>query len=302
MSPLRPLLALLAALSPALAAPLPLEARESALTPAKGSWSVGVFNPLRLQLSDDWGLEFHPLAELIAPHLEARHALWRPELTEESAHALELLYALSSAPWALRFAPPLGLRGYLGPSCLVTAAEPSREGCQESGWGVTPKVGARYSYARLGQALTAEADLAAGILLSGERPAPLDTYAPVEVMFAPLTRTWRAHLGARAARRVWSRLSVAAELDLYWVGSPKSGYEQVGGGAGGTRERSPWTLSAYVGGDVGLGEHLSLTLGVMYWNSDQLAMVFETDASGFSRKVFVRSHDFWPTLDLMWRY
>jgi len=297
LSALLALLALLAPLAPC-AEPLPLEARESALTPARGAWSVGVFNPLRLQVSDDWGLELHPLAALLAPHVEVHHALRRPALTAEPAHALTLLYGLSAAPWALRFALPLGLRGYLGPSCLVTAAEPGRGGCQESGWGVTPKAGARYSYARLGQALTAEADLAAGILLSGERPAPLDAYAPVELMFAPLTRTWRAHLGARAARRVWARLSVAAEVDLFWVGSPEAAFVRVGEGGA----RSPWTLSAYVGGDVALGAHLSLTAGVMYWNSDQRAAVFERDAGGFSRKVFVRSHDLWPTVDLMWRY
>jgi len=97
---------------------------------------------------------------------------------------------------------------------------------------------------------------------------------------------------------VWARLGVAAEVDLFWVGSPEAAFVRVGEGGA----RSPWTLSAYVGGDVALGAHLSLTAGGMYWNSDQRAAVFERDAGGFSRKVFVRSHDLWPTVDLMWRY
>ena len=228
---------------PTHATPLPQEARESALTPNKGSWSVGLFNPLHLQLGESWGLEFHPITELIAPHAEVHHTLLSAPLSDTPAHALKLIYGLSAAPWALRFGVPLGLRGYLGPSCLVTAAEPERGGCQESGWGVTPKVGGRYSYARVGQVLTAEADVAVGVVF-GERPAPLDTYAPVELLFAPLTNAWRAHLGGRVARRVVSRLSLAAEVDLYWVGSPKAGYALIGGGGEPLRERSPLTLSA----------------------------------------------------------
>ena len=79
-----------------------------------------------------------------------------------------------------------------------------------------------------------------------------------------------------------------AQIDLYRVG-------EMGG-------RSPWVFSVYGGFDVLMTSRLRGTLGAMYWNHDQRAMELRTDAEGFSRKEMVRSHDVYPTLDLIWSF
>ena len=40
---------------------------------------------------------------------------------------------------------------------------------------------------------TVEADVASGVVLSGDRPQPLDTYAPVEILFTPMTHEYCPH-------------------------------------------------------------------------------------------------------------
>jgi hypothetical protein len=268
----------------------PLEERDSGITQPKGAWSVGLFNPLNWQVSERVGLEVHPLAFFAAPHLTLSH-----QLSTHNGHHISALYGLSAPSWALKNSLPFGLRGYLGPSCLVSVAEPEREGCQESGWGLSPLLGARWAHKQGPQVLTATLDVAVGVMLSGDRPTPLDTYAPVEVLFAPLTNTWRAHLGARAARRIADRLSLSLELNVWRTGEgPALGLE--------AEPKSPWVLSAHAGADIALTAHLSATLGVIYYNSDQRATRYVLDSEGYAQQERVRSHDVWPTLDLMWSY
>ena len=43
----------------------------------RGSWSVGVFNPLRYAVTDRIELQGHPLLFFVAPHLDARFAVVR---------------------------------------------------------------------------------------------------------------------------------------------------------------------------------------------------------------------------------
>ncbi len=257
--------------------------RETSFAPAAGHWSVGVFNPLSIQISDDWSLRTHPLAFLAAPHLEAQQS-W---ITGDD-WALRGVYGLAVPSWATQFEPPFGLRGYLAPLCLVSEAEPERGGkCEQDGWVLAPKLGAQYSRGSR-WVLTVEADLAVGVLVSGERPRPLDTYAPLELLFAPMTHQYRAHAGARVSGLLSPQLVAMAEVDLYRVGAVDS--------------QSPWTFSLYAGLDWLFTRTFRATAGVIYWNDDQGAMVLTKDAGGFSRKEMVRSHDVYPTFDLIWAY
>jgi len=257
--------------------------RETAFAPPNGQWSVGILNPLEVQLDKDWGIEVHPLAALAAPHLNVHH-VW----VRHDRWALMGVYGLSIPSWSLKFEPPFGLRGYLSPKCVVSSAEPERRlRCGQDAWVAAPKVGARYSRGRR-WIVTLETDLAVGILLSGEQPRPLDTYAPLEQLYTPMTHNYRLHVGARVSRTLPTGLIAMAEADMYRVGD-------VDG-------RSPWAFSTYVGVDVQISRALRGTLGVIYWNSDQRAMVLRTDDEGFSRKEMVRSHDVYPTIDLIWTY
>lgn len=271
------------------ATPQRLELRDSALSPEAGSWSIGLFNPLKLQLSEDFGLELHPLAFLLHPHLRAQH-----RLLKSGPHELSALYGLSLPSQTLNLGLPFGATGYLAPSCLVSEVEPERGGCQRGGWGLSPLLGLSYGLRQGARVISVSVDVAAGLMLSGERPLPLDTLAPLEVIFAPLTNGLRVHSGARVAQRLLERLSASAELNLWWVSAPTLRLSE--------RAKSPWTLSAHVGLDYTLGAHLSSTLGLIYWNSDQRAIAYEELDGGFQRKVNVRSHDIWPTLDLIWSY
>jgi hypothetical protein len=272
--------------------PMTLTARESALTPPKGSWSIGLFNPLSIQLSEKIGLTLHPLAVLAAPHFTLTHQWYK-----RGKYTLTGLYGLASPSWSLQRGLPFGVAGFFGPLCLVEEAEPDRNNsCQRSGLGVTPKIGATLSRKNAKSVWTFELDLAMGLLLSGDRPAPLHTHAPLEVLYSPLTNTYRMHVGGRYAHELTSTLSMATELDLYLVGAPSS-RGQVAGPA-----VSPLTLSTYLGMDWMITHHFALTVGVMYWSSDQLSVEFQETSDGYQQKVRVRSHDFWPTFDLIWSY
>ena len=256
--------------------------RESAFV-APHAWQVGLFNPLRYQANDTWAVEGHPLAALAYPSIHAYQGLAQGKDWRFAAH-----YALALPSQTLRNALPFGLRGYLSASCLVDAAEPDRQtACQQAGVSIAPTIGGIYSY-RSAWTYTAELDVTMGVLLDGQRPAPLDTYAPIELLFAPLTHSHVSHVGLRASRAWLSRLRTAFEVDVYRLGV-------VG-------DRSPWIMSVYAGIDVTMTSTLLITMGSIYWNHDQRAMRLEEDADGFSHKKMVRSHDIYPTLDLIWQF
>ncbi|MCA9546515.1 MAG: hypothetical protein KC613_19055 [Myxococcales bacterium] len=262
--------------------------RESAWAPAEGTWSVGVFNPLRWQITSTVAVEAHPLAFLAAPHAGVDWQVARGQGLLGQDWALAARFGLAAPAWTLRFGLPLGLKGYLGPSCQVAdTGEDRPDTCQGTGWAVAPSAGGRFTWGRDGL-LTVDADVAAGIMLSGDRPAPLDTYAPLELAVAPLTHGWRAHLGLRTEHRLapWAR--VAAELDLYRVGD---------------RSRlSPWTVSGWLGADFPLSDGFALTAGVIWFNADQGAIDLVDDGDGYVRVARVRSNDVYPTLDALWTW
>ncbi len=257
--------------------------RESAFMLPDGTWSFGIFNPTRYQINKTWAVETHPLGILFLPHVTAYHH-W----ASGSDWALTGRYGLAVPSWSLRFGVPLGLKGYLAPACLVDEAEPDRNAqCMEAGWAITPTVGAAYSIKK-DWTFTVDADLAAGLMLSGDRPLPLDSVAAVDMSYAPLTHSYRAHVGLRATKAFLPWLRAMFELDGYRVGI--------------VDDRSPWALSAFAGVDFQCTKHMVLTLGTIYWNHDQRAMVLEDIGDGFVKKAMVRSHDFLPTIDLIWTY
>lgn len=265
----------------------PLAPRGHAAVAPEGTWSVGVFNPLTWVPVEGLEVQTHPLLTFAAPNVAARYALLRGApvaLTLEGGLAL---------PWAaFAFAPPLGVQGYLTPSCKVEAAEPARgDSCQAPGPTLIPRLGIAASWGEE-HPLTLRLDGAAGWALDGSRPLPLDTLAPLDLAFAPVAHTWRAHLGVRYDRGVLPWLRVAAEADLY----------RVGQGVQGDTGRDLWTWAAWIGADLQTSKRTRLALGLAYWNSDQRRVVEEQDAEGFTRLVHVRSHDLLPTVDMLWTW
>lgn len=92
------------------------------------------------------------------------------------------------------------------------------------------------------------------------------------------------------ALRPWLRLAAEAHV---W---------RLGRDANDSDDRSLWIVGGHLGGDLRLGPATRLTAGVLYTNADTRATAIETDADGLSRRVRVRSHDWWPTLDVIWAF
>ena len=268
-----------------------LTQRDSALRPSKGSWSIGLFNPLKLQLNEQWMLESHPLVALfVAPNLKLWHHWW-------SNHEMTLqgLYGFTTPSWSLQRGLPFGLAGYLAPSCAVTETEPERapESCRRPGFDLAPLFGARLSGRQAGGVWTVQGDLSVGLLISGERLIPLDSYAPVEMIFAPTSHQYRAHIGFSYAHPILTSLSMKLAADLYSIGQADETL---------TPNRSPLTVSSQLSIDWGVTQHLTLTAGVIAWLSDQRAFELIKDQNGFVTKTNVMSLDTFPTFDLIWHY
>lgn len=270
----------------ALLAAAALAPRDAARLPPAGTVEIGVFNPLRLVPVDGLQVELHPLVFLVAPHLTLRRQVLAADTW---ALAVEGGLALPSS--AFSEPPPYGLEGYLTPSCKVGGAEPDRapESCQAPGTFVVPSAGLVLSHGRE-HVTTARLDYAAGILVAGERPDPLDTWAPLDLLLAPVFNGHRVHLGLRYDRSLLDWLRLAGEAHLWHVG------------AGPPPARSPWVMALHLGTDLRTSTHTRLTVGAIYWNSDQREVALVRDADGYSRFERVRSHDFGPTADFLWHW
>ncbi|MCK6571419.1 hypothetical protein L6V77_10015 [Myxococcota bacterium] len=266
-----------------------LSPRETAAVLPPGATEVAVFGPLRRGLSPRVEVSTHPLvAAFLAPNIAARVAVLHPPDHDVS---LSLEPTLSVPTMALTSPPPLGAEGYLTPTCAVDAAEPARapDDCQRSGEVLAAGLGLTATL-EAWAAWTARIDYTHGVLLTGERAAPLDAWAPVDLLLAPVYSTYRAHVGLRGDRAVTDWLRVALEAHLWRVGE------------GPIPGRDPHTFGAHLGTDWATSARTRLTAGVFYWNSDQRRTRLVKDSEGFSRYERVRSHDVLPTLDFIIRF
>ena len=264
-----------------------LPARLTADLPAAGTWNVGVFSPLRWVVRDGLELETHPLITLVAPHLTARFRHLRSDglrLTGE--------YGLGLPSTAFALAPP-GLAGYLGPSCKVVDAEPNRapQSCDRPGAVLTLSAGV---LASIGDdaITTGKLDVTYGVALGEPRGRPTDTWPILDNQLAPIFRAWRAHAMVRHDRPLHDRVRLSGELHVWQIGRVDTDSD----------DRSLTTFGAHLGVDLGIGPHSRATIGALYTNADSRASEVVADGDGFSKRVFVRSHDIWPTLDLLWTF
>ncbi|HET6151223.1 MAG TPA: hypothetical protein VFH68_27045 [Polyangia bacterium] len=250
-------------------------ARETALVAQRGTYSVGVFNPLRIAVAHRVELEAQPLVFLVAPHLIARVSHLeigdRLRLTGE--------YGLSLPTLAMKL-----LQGHLFPSW--------DNGEGRVGWIVAPRAGI---VASIGDpwldVFTVRVDLTVGVVLSHTDTMPLDTYAPVELLFAPVTSGYRGRAGALYDRRLGRRWRARGYADLYLTGSG----ELHDPGDNPLRGSPRLTTRVGAGVDLALGHRLKnrLTFGVAWWNYYQ----HEIDPVTFETR---RSNDVFPTIDFIW--
>ena len=238
---------------------------------APGSVSVGLFAPLRIGLTE-------------RVELRAQAASWAmlsPDVSVRVRH-LDGDVRLSShfGLWLPTPAMRL-LKGTLFPSWETSS--------QNVGWFLVPSAGAALSVGRRA-VFSARANLAVGLLPTGHNDArPLDTYAPIELVFAPALNRFRAslHLSYDHAVLDWLRLRVDASLE--GIGTP-------------TPARSPLYVSAGGAADFALGRRWRLSAGFVWFNYDNRAQELVRDAQLGWQHVGVRSNDVYPTLDLVFLY
>lgn len=260
-----------------------LAPRETAALAKKGTWSVGIFNPVEYALSDTMAIRAYPFPVLRPVTLDVRVGHMTGKWTVTGEYGLEL------AGLGNFGAMPLGIKGDLVPSCKVAAHGPDTEtSCQAPGFTVAPRAGI---VASMGEdhVFTGRLDVAVGIPL-GEPGQPLDAFPNLDLAWAASNNGWRARVGGRYDRLVTNSIRWASELNVFMV-APQSA-------EGSATARSPLTLSAWTGIDIGVGDSSRFTIGVIYYNSDQRRTEM-VDQGGYSTREPVRSHDLYPTIDFI---
>lgn len=237
-----------------------------------GSFAVGLFSPVRVGL--------HERVELRAQL--ASWAMLSPDVSMRVRHLHGDAVRLSShfGLWLPTPAMRL-LKGTLFPSFETSS--------QNVGWFLVPSAGVALSTGRR-SVFSARADLAVGLLPTGNNDArPMDTYAPIELVFAPALNRFRASLHLSYDHAVLDWLRLRADFSLQGIGTPNP-------------PRSPIYVSAGGAADLALGKRWRLSLGFAWYNYDNRAQVLERDATLGYRRVNVRSNDVYPTLDLVFLY
>lgn len=258
-------------------------ARETAHVAQKGTWSVGLFNPLRYAITDDWELEAHPVFFFVAPHIAARGALLR-----KGSLFLTTEVGLSVPT------PGLNLtKGYFFPSWDVTKKELPWTAVVRGGFvlsGGLPDA----------DVWTVRLEGASGIPFGDMPVGPPDTFlAPLNLLFAPALGGMRGRLGGAWDHALTPWIRGRASLDGYLMLSPTEFKgDEPGNTTGNVALLEPFVLTAHAGVDFlfGFGR---ITVGCLYANSDQGATALTVDGAGISTRERVRSHDFLPTFDVI---
>lgn len=288
----RALLALVVVSSAALADPRP--ARDTADVGDRGSWSVGVFNPLRIAVHDRVELEANPLVFFVAPHVNARFAILKGAKTEPgdvvTARGLRLTgeFGLSLPTFAMRL-----MKGWTFPSWSTSS--------DNVGWMLVPRLGLLLSGDVFTHDVwTVRADAAVRVPLGANNATPMNSFvAPLDILLAaPLTGLC-ARVGGAYDHAFGQRLRLRGEFNVYVTGG-QGDLLVAGTDVGPLAAINPVILTAHVGLDIAVFKQSRVTVGALWANYDQGQTVVVADADGFSKRVPVRSNNFLPTIDYIW--
>jgi len=283
------MLGLALAALPAFATPRP--AWDTADTGKKGSYSVGIFNPLRLAFTDRVELQAHPLFFFIAPHLDARFGILKGEVDENGVPSGVRLTAEAGL-----LMPTLGMRlmkGFFFPTWATST--------NDIGFMLIPRVGLLVS----GNFFTHDVatfriEGRMRIPIGPNGATPLNSFlAPLEiVMAAPLTG-FLGRAGGSYDHAFGDRFRLRGELNVYLTG--RQGNLAVSGlNEGPIADINPFIVTAHLNLDIAVFQQSRIALGVLWANYDQGATEVRTQADGFSERVRVRSNNFLPTVDFIW--
>lgn len=274
-------LCLLLAFAAAPAAAAEPAVRETADLLSKGQWSVGVFNPLRIGLSDQVELVTHPLLDLTgSPNAVVRVAHRTGSLRITGEYGLSL--------------PTVGARlmkGFFFPNWETSG--------RNVGWMLVPRAGVVVSGDAGPRGVwTARADVAARLPLGDNDAMPFESFlAPLDLVFAPALTGFRARMGAGFDQALTEKLRVKGELNVYATGGNPEGYAQPADVDG---TGVPLYVYAHAGLDVALSPRARLAFGVAWYNYQQFGRKLVTGDDGFSTYERVRSNNVLPTVDFIW--
>lgn len=247
----------------------PFPATSDAGIRPRGSLQIGLVSPIRVGLDRlveletqlGWWALLSPNVALRLAHLDGD----RLRLTSS--------IGLSTPTPALRL-----LKGYLLPSWDSSE--------RDAGWFVVPELGLAASTG-LRLVLTLRTSVAVGLGIGENAARPLDTYAPVELVFAPALSGFRVSTTAVGDYRVLRWLRLRLELSLHAIGE-------------GDPPRSPWIVQGSLAADLALGRSWRLALGVTWYNHDQHAQEVVQGDDGRWERRDVRSNDVYPMFDVAW--
>jgi hypothetical protein len=183
-------------------------------------------------------------------------------------------YGLSVPTGAMRTAA----RGYFFPTWATSGDKP--------GWVLAPSAGLWISGGNRG-VWTARVDTTVGVPFGAQPQTPLETWAPVELWFAPATTGLRLHAGGTYDFAIFDWLRIRGGLNGYMIGAAPY------------PPKSPFFVSAEAALELGLGKKVRLAVGGVWYNYDARKTEVEKGDDGKWQRKFVRSNDFLPTFDLI---
>ncbi len=273
----------------ALATPRP--ARDTADVGNRGSYSVGIFNPLRIAFHNRFELQANPILFFIAPHLDARFAILKPPVAEG-----ELPMGVRLTAEAGLLMPTFGMRlmkGFFFPSWATSP--------NDIGFMLIPRVALLASGDFFtNDVLTVRVDGALRIPLGPNNATPINSFlAPLEILFAAPLTGFCGRLGGAYDHAFGERLRLRGEVNLYLTGQ-QGNLDVQGNNLGPVAAISPFIFTAHLGLDIAVFQYSRITVGALFANYDQGATQVVTRADGFSDRVRVRSNNILPTLDFIW--
>ncbi len=275
--------------SAAFATPRP--ARDTADVGNAGSYSVGVFNPLRIAFHNRFELQANPILFFVAPHLDARFAILKPPVEPGQ---LPMGVRLTAEAGLLM--PTYGMRlmkGFFFPSWATSP--------NDIGFMLIPRVGLLFSGDFFtNDVLTFRIDAAMRIPMGPNSATPMNSFlAPLEILFAAPLTGFCGRLGGAYDHAFGDRLRLRGEVNLYLTG--QQGNLSVNGvDVGAVAPISPFIFTAHLGLDIAVFKYSRIAVGALFANYDQGATQVVTRADGFSDRVRVRSNNILPTVDFIW--
>ncbi len=236
------------------------------------SWSIGLFDPLRIALSPDVELSTHPVVFLAAsPNAELKIAQPR---ADRWRFATTVGFSVPTVAMRLT-------KGTLFPTW--------GDGGGRIGWFFVPSFGLLATREQGRHAMTLGLDTAIGLLAGPNDARPLDSYAPLDLLLAPALGGVRVHGHATLDHLIGDSVRARLGLDVWFVGHREN-----------EPPKSPWYLAARGNVDLRLSARTRLSLGVIAYDYDARRTEVRKDDSGRWQRVGVRSVDVFPTVDLVY--